>query len=259
MNSAAGSPIAVFLACYTGAFDERDDCLSEEMLAAPTGPVAVVSGSRVTMPYANAVFAQGMLAHCFEHDHETLGELLLHAKREAASGEGGGDNRALLDAIAAAISPNKEELVAERTEHLALYNLLGDPLLRLPKPQTIEMAVAESATAGETLKIRGTTGINGRATVELVCRRDKLTYAPASRRGFVLSNDTVGRLTDDYRRANDQRWAARQVDVVHGRLATTIEIPDTCRGHCHVRVYVEGQDAFALGAADLYVQPLKTP
>ena len=256
MDSAAGSPIAVFLACYTGAFDERDDCLGEEMLASKTGPVAAICGTRVTMPYANAVFAQGMLKHCFERDHETLGEILLHAKRDTSSGEGG-QNRQLLDAIAAAISPNKDELGEERLEHLALYNLLGDPLLRLRRPEAIQVSVASSATAGEVIEVTCSTTAQGRATVELVCRRDKLTFSPKSRRGFVLTNDTVDQLTEDYQKANNQRWAAQEVEVVDGKFATTIEIPETCRGHCHVRVYVEGKDDFAIGAADVYVQPKK--
>ena len=36
-----GMPIAIFLACYTGAYDQPYDCLAEEMLRAPGGPVAV--------------------------------------------------------------------------------------------------------------------------------------------------------------------------------------------------------------------------
>ena len=257
MEAASGSPIAVFLACYTGAFDEREDCLGEEMLASPKGPVAVVCGSRVTMPYANAVFAQSMLEQCFDHEHATLGELLLHAKRETLTGKGGGDTRELLDAIATAISPNKEELDVERAEHLALYNLLGDPLLRLHKPQSIEMNVAESATAGEKLEVTGNSDVIGRATIELVCRRDKLTFTPQSRRNFVLTAETASLLTDDYKRANDQRWASHEIDISGGKFATSFDIPEECRGHCHVRVYVEGEDDFALGAADVYVQPRK--
>ena len=54
LRSLHGAPIACLLACYTGAFDCSGDCLAEEMLRAPGGPVAVVGGSRVTMPYAMA-------------------------------------------------------------------------------------------------------------------------------------------------------------------------------------------------------------
>ena len=37
------SPLAVFVACYTGAFDARADSLAEELLLAEQGPIAVVA------------------------------------------------------------------------------------------------------------------------------------------------------------------------------------------------------------------------
>ncbi|MBW3599549.1 MAG: peptidase C25, partial [Planctomycetes bacterium] len=74
-------PIAVFLACYTGAFDGGRDCLAEEMLRSPGGPVAVLAGSRVTMPYAMAVLGANLMDEVFERRRPTIGESLLHAKR----------------------------------------------------------------------------------------------------------------------------------------------------------------------------------
>ncbi|MGE0606242.1 MAG: C25 family cysteine peptidase, partial [Pirellulales bacterium] len=76
-----GPPIALFLSCYSGAFDARQDCLAEELLRTDGGPVAVVCGSRVTMPYAMTVFGNELMQECFQAQRATLGELLLHAKR----------------------------------------------------------------------------------------------------------------------------------------------------------------------------------
>lgn len=253
MEARSGLPIAVFLACYTGAFDEREDCMSEEMLVQPSGPVAVISGTRVTMPYANAVLGHALLQQCFAHDHETLGELVLHAKQSAAKGDARGGNRQLLDALAAAISPNKEELDTERIEHLHMYNLLGDPLLRLRRPQEVNVKAPATADAGEEIEIVGECAIAGRCTVELVCRRDKLTFKPPSRRGFEISNQSLVELSDVYARANNQRWTAKALDISPGRFRTTLRVPRTCSGHCHVRIYVEGPAHFALGAADVFV------
>lgn len=253
MHSAAGAPIAVLLACYAGAFDGREDCLSEAMLAAPRGPVAVISGTRVTMPYANAVLAHALLQQCFAHDHATLGGLLLYAKREAAGGPDGEGTRQLLDALAAAISPNKDQLDAERREHLNMYNLLGDPLLALHKPRPVKVAVEKTATAGEQLEVAGVTPIAGRVTIELVCRRDKLTFAAPSRRNFELTDETLGQLAATYTHANDQRWTTQTIDSAGGEFAAKIAVPEKCHGHCHVRVYVEGRRDCALGAADVYV------
>ncbi len=41
----ARPPIALFLACYTGAFDAREDCLSEQMMLSPSGPVAALAAT----------------------------------------------------------------------------------------------------------------------------------------------------------------------------------------------------------------------
>ena len=136
VRSRSGAPIAVFLSCYAGAFDGTKDCLAEELLRTTNGPVAVLAGSRVTMPYAMGVMADGLLGECFEKRRSTLGEVVLLAKRrlaaDAAAGENAAnDNRKILDALAATISPAKDKLVEERFEHLALFNLIGDPLLRI--------------------------------------------------------------------------------------------------------------------------------
>ena len=40
-------------------------------------------------------------------------------------------NRLMLDGVASIISPSREMLEEERREHLHLFNLLGDPMLRL--------------------------------------------------------------------------------------------------------------------------------
>ena len=44
------------------------------MLATPGAPVAVICGSRVTMPYAMAVLGTELLGQVFENRSETLGQ-----------------------------------------------------------------------------------------------------------------------------------------------------------------------------------------
>ena len=141
-------PIAVFLACYTGAFDQPKDCLAEEMLRADGGPVAVLCGSRVTMPYGMAVLGTSLMDECFTKHQPTIGEALLHAKRRSMEDDPQNLNRQMLDALAAVLSPSTESLVDERREHLSLFNLLGDPLLRLRHPQDISIEVPHDVDAG---------------------------------------------------------------------------------------------------------------
>jgi hypothetical protein len=252
-------PIAVFLACYTGAFDGGRESLAEEMLRTPGGPVAVLAGSRVTMPYAMSVLGTNLMDEVFQKQRPTIGEALLHAKRRlAATPEAEGDDgelsrREFLDTMARALSPRPELLDAERREHLHLFNLLGDPLLRLPRPAEVPLAVAADVSAGEPLTIRGVAPYAGRMTVELICRRDRYTFEPPARNSLPAIDDLL-QFDAVYEKANDHRWTAQHVDVPAGAFETTLAAPLEARGHSHVRVYLEAAENFALGAADVYIR-----
>jgi len=249
-----GAPIALFLACYTGAFDAKADCLAEQMLRQPEGPVAMIAASRVAMPYAMTVLATGLMDQCFHQRCPTLGEALLNAKRKMVEKPDPKDpRRAMLDSIARAISPAPKQLAAELAEHLLLFNLIGDPLLRLRHPQTVALDVPASATAGKRLKVTGSSPMQGRATVELVVRRDRLTFSPPRRSEYPQSSDTLAAFQETYQRANDRRLTSVEVPIAAGPFAVELETPEQARGTCHVRVFIEGSEDFALGAADVAI------
>lgn len=255
MTCAGGSPIACFLACYTAAFDRSEDCLAEEMLRSPGAPVAVIGGSRVTMPYAMAVMGLEFLDECFGRRSATLGEALLATKRNMMNPSRKSDNRVSLDSLAALISPAPVDLAAERAEHLDLFNLIGDPLLALHHPQPIEVAVKGTAAPGEELEIRGASPIDGQCTVELVVRRDRMTFAPPQRLEYRATAAELSGYSALYERANDHRLLSAQTPLVDGRFAARLRVPADAAGPCHVRVFVSGRADFALGSADVQIPP----
>jgi hypothetical protein len=280
-----GAPIAIFLSCYTGAYDGPQDCLGEELLKTPGGPVAVIAGSRVTMPYAMAVLAHGMLDEYFRERRLTIGEVLQSAKLRMARFEAGDsdpapvpspeavssnsaapaaggvlalshtETRRLIDAVGAVVSPSSDQLPAERMEHLSLFNLLGDPLLRLPQPAPIELTVSDTVYAGESVEAAGTAPIAGRYTVELVCRRDLFKRPLPSRSQYDASPAALAEFQKVYEKANDRVWASRSFDSPGGEFRIRLPIPPAAAGSCHVRVFAEGESQFALGAADVYIEP----
>ncbi len=302
-------PIAMFLACYTGAFDQPDDCLAEELLRAPGGPVAVLAGSRVTMPYAMAVLGSAMLHEYFHERQPTLGELVQHAKQslgqdlETADGtfdQQGSENfsgtegdarsestagsqtsadstdsahvevkapsaartsgpamhRQLLDALAVALSPHRDELHVERREHVALFNLLGDPLLTLRHPEKLEVVTEPRTTAGNRLQVTLRSNVQGRGTLELVSRRDQPKNSPAARRQFRFEESSLTAMQEEYHRANDQRWLAADIELNGGETEFEITIPEQVRGPCYLRCYVTGTSEDALGAAPIFIHPM---
>lgn len=255
-----GIPIAVFLACYAGAYDQPYDCLAEEMLRSPGGPVAVLAGSRVTMPYAMAVLGSGLMHECFSKRTPTLGEILLNAKQHMADDSPQSMRRKLLDLLGKAVSPNPKLLHEERREHILLFNLFGDPLMRMRYPEPIELEVAEKATAGTFLEVRGTSPVSGTGTVELVCPRDELRREPPPRRRYSNSLQMLHNFNAAYQEANDRRWAQRRVTVTDGTLVTAVEIPAEARGRCYVRAFLEDNTGrqYALGSQKIQVTAPRT-
>jgi hypothetical protein len=256
----SGSPIAIMLACYTAAFDQPQDCLGEELLRADGGPVAVYGGSRVTMPYAMAVMGSGLMEEYFNRRPATLGEAILAAKRRMMQPVDENEplknaNRLLLDAIASVVSPSRELLEEERREHLHLFNLLGDPMLRLSHPQSIALTAPREATPGTRLQISGSTALIGRGVLELVCRRDQFKTAPPVRERFDPTDKGLAALHEVYLRANDRCWARWGLDLPGGEFATEIAVPAECRGPCHVRLLVADGRIHGLGSASIYVRP----
>jgi hypothetical protein len=254
LRAARGMPIAVLLACYAGAFDARRDCLAEDMLRAPGGPVAVVCGSRVTMPYAMSVLGTELMTECFLERRATLGELLLAAKRNTVLRDRDDDQSRHLDELALLLIPEGGDLAEERAEHLVLFNLLGDPLLRLPQPREMSLELAAQTVAGDKLSIAGQCDVDGRCQVELVVRRDRLTFKPPSREEYRDDRVARAEYLDVYRQANNPRWATAEAQVRDGHFQLELPVPPAAHGPCHIRVFVQGQGKFALGAADVRVE-----
>jgi len=124
-------PLAVLVACYTGAIDAGQDCLAEELLLAEEGPVAVIAATRVTMPYGNTVLGYELLRAYFSDRPVELGETLRLAQRRTLSDAADDTLRQSLDMLARGLSTPPVDLAAERREHVSMYHLLGDPLVRL--------------------------------------------------------------------------------------------------------------------------------
>jgi hypothetical protein len=140
-------PLAVLVACLTGAMDAPRDCLAEELLRADEGPVAVIAATRVTMPYGNTVLGCEMLRACFRDRPEHLGDVLRLAEERTLISNPNDPMRKSLDSLAAGLSPQPVDLTGERREHVLMYHLYGDPLLHLRYAEPTETQVQPSPTA----------------------------------------------------------------------------------------------------------------
>lgn len=248
-------PIAVFFCCYTGAFDGEHDCLAEEMMLTDGGPIASFAATRVTMPFAMTVMADALLREHFSQSSDNLGELVLRAKRASSRpADDGEDPRRWMFQLAQLFSPTREMLDDELRENSALYNLLGDPLLRLSKPNDVELKVAERIDAANLLTVEGTLPNPGRVTIELCYRRDRVLHEVSPRNANSANELDWVDWQVDYEKSNERVCRYEVVDLPAGPFTRDIWVPSYARGACNVRVFVQHETGFDLGATDVYVK-----
>jgi len=266
VNAGQRPPIAVFLACYTGAFDALEDSLAEELVLSKTGPIAALAASRVSGPYGLAMLSDGLLASCFDQQTKNLGQIVLDAKQRLLRPQRPEDNPArqaqlqMIGAIASALSPAGYDLEAERREHVWEMNLLGDPLLNLNHPGNLKLNVAQRTAPGESLFIGGHSDIPGELTIELVYRRDQ------NRKDldqlYVAIDSQQGRqgFQDRYHSANQRVIVARNLHLKGtGDFQLELPIPiDLPRGKYAIRAYQEGAATWRVGYQEITIRPPET-
>lgn len=250
-------PIAIFLACHTGAFDDRETCLAGEMVNHAGGPIAAVCGTRVTMPYAMSLLSLEMLDEYFYGDAATLGELVRRSKCRMVAPVADSqmwEMRKFIDTAAAWISPRPDLLDAERREHVYLYHLLGDPLLRIPRPQQVPLSVDAAVVAGTAVTVRGTAPRAGRLRVEVCYERGRLSFRPKPRHEYDDSPEQQARYDREYQESLSSVCVEREFDVEAGEFSLTLMLPDGARGAAQVRAILTGEAHYAVGAADLLIE-----
>lgn len=244
-----GSPIAIFLACYAGAADARGDCIAETMIRQPNGPIATISGSRVTMPYALSLMSLEMIREYFDGDAKTLGELTMLAKHRMVCGDDeSNEYRETVQALGKLFSPRPELLREECLEHMHLIQLFGDPLLRIKRPRKIELDSIRVVESGTTCTIRGVTPESGNLTVELVYRRDRFLQRPVPRKVYVGTDEVLEGYQETYEQANELTCNCKTIFVPAGPFEIPLEIPDNAGGRCAVRCMLNSSESFGLGS-----------
>jgi hypothetical protein len=250
LESRRGAPIVLFSACSTGHFDGAPDSLAEVALKQPKGPVAIIAASRVSMPYGNAVLAKELLEAIFRERLPTLGEMMLRAKRRTMRPKENDPGRQFIEALALGYQWDAKKREQERMEHLFLYNLLGDPAMRIPLPSAMEIECAEEIEPGGRLTIVGVSPVQGEAHFELVApRRADMPPREGDRpEDFRLA----------YERANSRTRAEANISAAKGRIEGQLELPaDLVPGAYFARVFVSGTEGAAVGARVVKVRAEK--
>ncbi len=250
-----GSPIAIFLACYTGAADHEFDCLAETMIRQPRGPIAAICGSRMTMPYAMSLLSLEMVNEFFDGHSVTLGELMKVAKQRMVSDDGSASPyREMIQAMGKLLSPQPNLLRQECLEHVQLIHLFGDPLLRVKRPKKIELLADDVADSGGPLRVRGVSPAAGELTVELVYRRDRFRQRPPYRREYDSSDEAFRDYQAVYEASQQRTCDSQTVLVPEGPFDIELKIPESAVGSCTVRCMLNSSETFGLGARPIEIR-----
>ena len=231
----------------------------------PNGPVAVVCGTRITMPYAMSVLSVEMMNEFFRGECKTLGQLMLRAKRRLAQKpDPKNEYRQTLDALGQTFSPKPKLLEAECKEHIHLMQLIGDPLLRLKRPKQLSLKIENapatksadeppSYSAGDTVSVSGTAERAGTMLVEIAYQRGRLRQRPTIRGEYDSSDEAFQKIHEDYLKANDSVVARNQVRVEPGTFKASLKVPKDCKGACDVRVMLLGAEDVAIDSVPIRI------
>jgi hypothetical protein len=167
------------------------------------------------------------LRACFNDHPATLGNAWTLAERRSLADAPNNPLRKSLDALAGGLSPPPVDLPAERREHVLMYQLFGDPLLRLQYPHDLQLSTSADAAAGKALTVNGRSDVAGDCTVELVADRGSSSS--------LATAATTTRLAKP------------------GPFQVTLSLPLDTSGQYTVRAYVAGRSEFALGATSVNV------
>ncbi len=238
-----GLPIMVVVACSTGQYDSRTDCIGEELFKRRRGPVAFIGGSRVTQPYGNGLLGHKLVEQVFAKKAPTLGEALWQAKA-ALLDKDDSTLRMQADAIASTIQ-GPASLEPMRKDVVRHYNLFGDPALKIRRPsEDIEMAAHGNPGAGRTFFVSGKAK-DGPLELTFECARDKFCH-PTDLEG----PDAEAQIGRRYANANNKVVVRSPTSAADGAFEVEVELPQGLKpGKYFLKAYGQG----AIGSREIVI------
>lgn len=262
------SPIAVFLACYTGAFDAQRDSLAERLVLKPDGAIAAIASTRVSGPYGLAMLSNGLLDQFYQQRTTTLGEIVHLAKRsmleenvnelkvDQVVAAKSSRQLKMIESIASAMSPEDYDLRQERLEHVWEMHLIGDPLLRPRYPNAIKIEVPKRIAPGQELVVKGELANETKLQVELAYRRQDLPSDIAREKVDADSAEGRKNYQGRYEMANSKVIARIDTVKTPGQIELKFDIPtDLPRGRYCIRAFGTTAAGWSTGYAEFTVRP----
>ena len=149
----------------------------------------------------------------------------------------------MVDTLASMISPAGTDLKQERLEHAALYQLLGDPTLRLHPPQPLDLSIEPSNQTDQQ-----TDGVVARSLSVAVTSPIAGTLIVAVERPLTAITKTPTDSTSEHD-AHGTTITEHQIEVSAGkRILQTLTLPLGESGPLIIRGFVHGKTGWASAA-----------
>ena len=247
-----GNPLFLSITCNTGAFDlpSGQRSMAEAMVLNPSGAIAVYAASRETHPYPNALLGQAAIEQFVNRRPRTVGEGLEAAMATA--------RKASIPLAELLLDTEIEPL---KKEHEGLYNLFGDPGIRLQYASPVALVRAGAGsdlTPGAKFIVDANaseSAMHGRAFFTLETPRSVI-------RGHLIEPSIISVAPNDgaflameknWQTANDKTIATRNTDVVNGKAQVEFSAPSK-PGRYLVKVLFESDKSAAIGHLALNVK-----
>ncbi len=219
-------PIAAFFTCYTGCYDMEKPSLAETLLANPKGPIGVIASSRISAE-ANYLLETAFFKAATIDKEETLGKLFLKTKRLMLTQKM--PMAQMIKQMKLKIS-GLEGFADGKRSHLWLYNLFGDPALKIPHPELKCEIKLEKDSVVQGSQINAFIGCDSKDVEILVTFECKIAdFLEKPSIIDVNDKDFEKKAIKNHEIANMKVIAKQTVKLVEGKAHVTFKIPNTLK------------------------------
>ncbi len=247
IDCAGRAPLSFFFACYNGNYLGPEPSIAESVLFLDGGALTAFGSTDVSHPYGNGVLPYEIQRAVFNDRPERLGEALVTAKRQAI--ENDDELRELMVTFAVIGGEDEARLQPLAYQHLDLYNLLGDPAVRIQFPRSeIDFGAGLTGSVGEgSVAVTATApGIDeGVAWVTVECERDMIL---ADLEEVDPEDPDPAVVQENWAKAVDKVVAGEGVEIAGGQFTASFELPDDLpTGEYYLKVYAQDDRSDSFG------------
>jgi hypothetical protein len=167
--------------------------------------------------------------------------------------------RKKVEIMAKTFDPVPKQLDDQIADHVAMFHLFGDPLLRLPVPEKIQLKCPAQVRSGKRLHLEGSLSGSlseqtGKVNIELVPAFNQLSMMVSSLRDeFRIDSKTRQSNNEEYFRSNHRTVLQCDTVLSNGSFSLDLPIPPTLRGEYKIRAFYVSKQKFAIGCAAISV------